>query len=93
MAKLIKYKFLSAEINHGTEENPVIEQIFQGVVLECKTQAEFDDNYPIAEKEAVPDTIDVTGEFDPDPVETPTELDVLDARLTYVEMMTGIMEV
>ena len=25
--KIIKYKFLSAEINHGTEEEPVIEQI------------------------------------------------------------------
>lgn len=29
----------------------------------------------------------------PDPVEKPTQLDILDARLTYVEMMTGIMEV
>lgn len=28
MAKLIKYKFLSCEVNHGTEENPDIEQIF-----------------------------------------------------------------
>ena len=26
--KIIKYKFLSAEINHGTEENPNIEQFF-----------------------------------------------------------------
>ena len=28
MAKVIKYKFLSSEINHGTEENPAVEQIF-----------------------------------------------------------------
>lgn len=41
----------------------------------------------------------VNGEFihDPLPVieieEQPSELDKLDARLTYVEMMTGIMEV
>lgn len=28
MAKVIKYKFLSCEVNHGTEEKPVIEQIF-----------------------------------------------------------------
>ena len=27
MAKMIYYKFLSAEINHGTEEEPNIEQI------------------------------------------------------------------
>lgn len=26
--KIIKYKFLSCEINHGTEENPNIEQVF-----------------------------------------------------------------
>ena len=26
--KMIKYKFLSAEINHGTEEMPNIQQIF-----------------------------------------------------------------
>ena len=28
MAKIIKYKFLSGEVNHGTEENHNIEQIF-----------------------------------------------------------------
>lgn len=28
MAKVIKYKFLSGEVNHGTEEYPNIEQIF-----------------------------------------------------------------
>ena len=26
--KIIKYKFLSSEINHGTEENPRIERVF-----------------------------------------------------------------
>lgn len=26
--KIIKYKFLSCEVNHGTEEKPNIEQIF-----------------------------------------------------------------
>ena len=28
MAKIIKYKFLSCEINHGTENEPDIEKIF-----------------------------------------------------------------
>ena len=27
MAKIIKYKFLSSEVNHGTEESPNVEQI------------------------------------------------------------------
>ena len=29
----------------------------------------------------------------PDPADTPTELEAIDARLTYVEMMTGLLEV
>lgn len=41
------------------------------VTVECPTQAVFDTNYPIAEKEAIPGSIEVTGEFDPEP-ETPS---------------------
>lgn len=67
MAKVIKYKFLSCEINHGTEENPDIEQIFLDKSISCTTQAQYDANYPIAEREAVPGTIEVSGEFDPEP--------------------------
>lgn len=70
MAKIIKYKFLSVEVNHGTKENPDIEQILLDVQIKCKTQADYDTNYPIAEKEAIPGTIEVSGEFDPEP-ETP----------------------
>ena len=33
MAKIIKYKFLSCEINHGTEENPDIEQLILQVSM------------------------------------------------------------
>lgn len=67
MAKTIKYKFLSAEINHGTEEKPDIEKIILDASIVCPTQAAYDANYPIAEKEAIPGTIKVTGEFDPEP--------------------------
>ena len=84
MAKLIKYKFVVAEVNHGTEENPVIEQIFQGKTIECKTQAEFDGNYPIAEKEAMEGTIEVTGEFDPVPLAEPTADEILNAMLGVI---------
>lgn len=72
MAKVIKYKFLSCEVNHGTEEEPVIEQIILDKSIKCPTQAAYDANYPIAEKEAVPGTIEVTGEFDPEPEPTPS---------------------
>ena len=76
MAKIIKYKFLSGED-------------LLDVSIECKTQVDFDTNYPIAENEAVGEII-VEGEFDKS---IPTEAEALDARLTYIEMMTGLLEV
>lgn len=87
--KTIKYQFLSCEINHGTEESTDIEQIFLEKTMFCKNQREFDECYPIAENEAVGE-ITVEGEFDE---ENPTETEILDARLTYVEMMAGLLEV
>jgi hypothetical protein len=80
MAKVIKYKFLSAEINHGTDENPDTKQIFLDKSIICPTQAAYDANYPIAEREAVPGTITVEGEFDPEQ-DTATTDDVLNAML------------
>ena len=47
MAKMISYKFLSAEINHGTEEEPNMEQLF----LE-KSMAWSEANEEIAKVEA-----------------------------------------
>lgn len=72
MAKIIKYKFIAGEVNTGTEEKPSMEQVTQDKEMECKTQAAYDANHPIAEKEAIPGTIDVSGEFDPEPAAEPT---------------------
>ena len=47
MAKVIKYKFLSAVINNGTEDNPIMEQI-----LLNKTMGWNEINEEIAKKEA-----------------------------------------
>lgn len=80
MAKIIKYKFLCCEVNHGTEENPDVEQIIFDKRIACPTQASFEVNYPIAEKEAVPGTIEVSGEFDPEQ-DTASADDVLNALL------------
>lgn len=78
MAKTIKYKFLSCEVNHGTEEEPNIEQVILDVEIPCHTQAQYEANLPIAEKEAIPGTIDpdLEGEFDPEP-EVPESGDVV----------------
>ena len=64
--KIIKYN-LCTEVNHGTEENPQIEKTLSPAEIACSTQAVFDANYPIAEAEASPGSIEVTGEFDPEP--------------------------
>lgn len=75
--KIIKYTFLSCEINHGTEKNPDIEQVFADVEIECASQAILEANMQIAENEAVGE-ITVTGEFEPVPETTE---DVLNALL------------
>lgn len=80
--KVIKYKFLASESNNGTEENPEIEQIFLDKYIECKTKSSYDANYPIAEMEAIPGTLDPDpdGEFEPEP-DTATTDDVLNSLL------------
>lgn len=88
MAKVIKYKFLLVEVNNGTEENPVIEQQFSDVTVGWNEA-----NEETAKKEAYNGEYTIEDDGRPEPSETPTELDALDARLTYVEMMTGLMEV
>lgn len=84
MAKIIKYKFLSCEINHGTEESPNVEQVLLDKKIECPNQAAFDANYPIAEKEAA-GKIDVIGEFDPEPEPAETADNVLNVLLGVSE--------
>lgn len=80
MAKIIEYKFLSCEVNHGTEEEPNAELIIISKKAICKTQADFDISYPVVEREAIPGTINVSGEFDPEPDTASTD-DVLNALL------------
>lgn len=89
MAKTMKYKFLSCEINHGTEENPNIEQVFLDKEIYCDTQAVFDTNYPIAEKEAVGEII-VEGAFEE---EEPTEKDRIAQLEEALELLlSGVTE-
>ena len=75
MAKIITYKFQS-----GEEQLPAS--------IKCKTKADFDVNYHIAEKEAVPGTISVDGEFE---TEQPTQQDRIEAQTTYTAMMTDTL--
>ena len=70
MAKVIKYKFLSCEINHGTEENPDIEQIFY-----TKTMGWNEANEEIAKAEAYNGEYTIEDNGQPEPV-APTNEDV-----------------
>ena len=63
--KILTYKVMgyTGVCNPKTEEVEQIESAAT-VVVECPTKAIFDANYPIAEKEAIPGTIRVSGAFD-----------------------------
>ena len=87
MAKVISYKFVAGERNIGTEEEPNIVQTILPKKFICPNQAAYDANYPIAEKEAIPGTIEVSGRFDPEP-ETPETGDVV----TWDEMDAAYQE-
>ena len=65
--KTIKYRFLSCEVNHGTEENPKYEPCFVDKELNCPTEADFAINLPIAQEEAYNGEYTIEGEFDPEP--------------------------
>lgn len=74
--KIIKYRFLSGEINHGTEEKPDIAQVF----LE-KTMGWNETNEEIAKKEAWGGEYTIEDDGMPEPVAEPTTDDVLNAML------------
>lgn len=91
MAKTIKYKFLSAEINQGTEENPKIRQIFLEKTINCQNEAAFKVNYAIAEKEAAPGTIRIIEDSTEEEIEYNAQDDT-DAMLVDHEYRLTLLE-
>lgn len=93
MAKVIKYKFLSAEVNHGTEEKPDIEQIFLEKHIPCHTKEQYEANLLIAEKEAVPGTLDPDkkGEFDEEAQPTDSER-IAELEEALAMLLNGVTE-
>ena len=72
--KIIKYKFLSAEINRGTDDAPIIEQFF----IE-KTMDWNEINEETAKREAYNGEYTIEDDGQPEPVETTD--DILNALL------------
>lgn len=65
--KWINYKYLCAEVNHGTEEKPSIEQIFLD-----KNMTWSEANEEIAKREAYKGEYTIDDDGQPEPVAEPT---------------------
>ena len=88
MAKVIKYKFLSAEINHGTEENPDIEQIF----LE-KSMGWNEANEEIAKQEAYNGEYTIEDDGEPEFVPQQTQEErIAELEEALAMLLNGVTE-
>ena len=86
MAKVLKYKFLAGKVNHGTEENPDIEQIFLN-----KSISWSETNEEIAKQEAYNGEY-VIGEVD-EPEAEPTEAErIAELEEALAMLLSGVTE-
>ena len=77
--KMLVYKLLQSEDENGVVLSEVNMQWSEANEEIAKAEA-YNGEYTIEEIEV------------PVPVAEPTELEIMEARLTYVEMMTGLLE-
>ena len=78
--KVIKYQFCT-EVNHGTEDEPNIEQVFSAVTLGWSEA-----NEKIAKAEAYNGEYTIEDDGEPEPA--PTQIDRIEAQVAYTAMMT-----
>ena len=84
--KVIKYQFCTL-INHGTVESPEWIEVFEDKEIRCPAD-KLSACEAIAKREAY------NGEYtveDEDIVRTPTQLDIIEAQVTYTAMMTDTL--
>ena len=84
--KWIHYKFLSAEINRGTEEQPLVEQFFVEKALPYSKTSE-----EIAKREAYNGEYAMEDDGQPESEAIPNQLDAIEAQVTYTAMMTDTL--
>lgn len=82
--KIIKYNLCTC-VNFGTTDNPSIEEILTPVVMGWSEA-----NEEIAKKEAYNGEYTIEDDGQLDPSEIPTKLDILEAQVAYLAMMTDI---
>lgn len=78
--KVIKYQ-LCTEVDHGTEDEPKIEQVFSAVTLGWSEA-----NEKIAKAEAYNGALAIEDDGEPEPA--PTQIDRIEAQVAYTAMMT-----
>ena len=78
--KVIKYQ-LCTEVDHGTEDEPKIEQVSSAVTLGWSAA-----NEKIAKAEAYNGEYTVEDDGEPEPA--PTQIDRIEAQVAYTAMMT-----
>lgn len=81
--KVIKYQ-LCAEVNHGTEDEPKIEQVFSAVTLGWS-----EGNEKIAKAEAHNGEYTIEDDGEPEPA--PTQIDRIEAQVAYTALMTDTL--
>lgn len=84
--KRIKYQYLSSEINYGTQENPNIKQNFISKDWEYS-----EETLEAAKKEAYNNEYEIYDDGQLELVEKPTQLDIIEAQITYTAMMTNTL--
>lgn len=81
--KVLKYRLMT-EVNHGTENEPQIEQVLSDVTLGWSAA-----NEQIAKAEAYNGEYTIEDDGKPEPA--PTQLDRIEAQTTYTAMMTDTL--
>ena len=82
--KKIKYN-LCTHVNYGTEENPNIKEELYSAEMDWSEA-----NMEIARREAYGEP-DIFDDGQPDPADTPTQLDMIEAQVTYTALMTDTL--
>ena len=83
--KIIKYN-LCTRVNLGTEEEPIFEEILSPVEMGWNEA-----NEELAKREAYNGEYIIEDDGQPDPIETPTQLDRIESQVTYTAIMTGTL--
>ena len=93
MARIISYKFLSCEINRGTEAEPSIEQVFLDKEVLCPTELSYNANLLIAQKEAYNGEYTVKDDGQPEPEAQPTKAERIAELEEALDMLlNGVTE-